>query len=166
MSDGNAKSIKALIELQSGTVGTWYVFTAPVERPGVTYYGFKNSDWGIFLQIAVNNWVVEECVAPSPNSLIQLSAMTAGSIGNELYNYSGVNADDFADVGWHKLTAPEKPGEIYYVYMRGSAGPVPPAAAQKEPDVAVAGASLLAGLSKAAGLGGNPNSFKYIYRKL
>jgi hypothetical protein len=166
LSDGNAKSIKSLIELQGGTAGTWYVFTAPVERPGATYYGFKNSEWGIFLQIAVNNWVVEECAAPSPGSLIQLApTMAAGTmrlIANELYNYSSANPDDFANLGWYMLTAPEKPGEIYYVYMRGSNGPVPLPAAQKEKeDMAMGAVSLLA-----KGLGGNSNPVKYIYRKL
>jgi len=128
------------------------------------FYG--SEDWDIYLQIAENNWVVEECAAPSPDSLIQLAISTAGSLGNELYNYSGVNAGDFADVGWHMLTAPEKPGEIYYVYMRGSDGPVPPPAAQKETDVAQGAAGLLAGLSGGAGLGGNSNPFIYVYRKL
>jgi hypothetical protein len=165
-SDGNAKSIQALIELQSGTADTWYVFTAPVERPGVIYYGLKSPEWNIYLQIAANNWIVEECEAPSPDSLIQLAISTANSIGNELFNYSGVNADDFADVGWHMLTAPERPGEIYYVYMRGSDGPVPPPAAQKETDVAAGAVGLLAGLSGSAGLGGNSNPVKYMYRQL
>jgi hypothetical protein len=164
--DGNAESIKALIELQGGTAGTWYVFAAPDERPGVTYYAVKKSEWDIYLQIAENNWVVEKCAAPSPDSLIQLATTVSGSIGNELYNYSGVNADDFADVGWHILTAPEKPGEIYYVYIRGTDGPVPPLAAQKETDLAQGAASLLAGLSGRAGLGGNPNPVKYAYKKL
>jgi len=38
--DGNAKSIKAILDLQGGMTNTWYVFIAPAERPGVTYYAF------------------------------------------------------------------------------------------------------------------------------